>query len=363
MASPKTIFIVAGGTGGHVYPAKRVAQKFLDEGFKIIWIGTSRGPEKNICNDLGISFIQVPLYGFRGKNLFTKFKALFAFLLSGFIFFFKSNPFSRKNYPMIVFGGYVSLISFFYFKGPVFLQEQNTIPGSVSKLLFSTNKVSKIFCGFEKTKIFFEEFNKKYIKLINTGNPVGKIKKSIDKSSNLSGFNILVMGGSQGSKFLNEFTPNVLSGVKNKISIKIKHQCGRNNFFNVENAYSSLDDDIFITEFIKDIDEAYQWADLVISRSGALTVSEIIASRSAAILVPIKISIDDHQKENANFLASNKAAWILEETDYFSEELKKLLELILENEESILEKKENIAQIEVRDSETIIFNEVNAWYQ
>ena len=74
MASPKTIFIVAGGTGGHVFPAKRVAQKFIEEGFKIIWIGTSRGPEKNICKDLGISFIQVPLYGFRGKSFFSKFK-------------------------------------------------------------------------------------------------------------------------------------------------------------------------------------------------------------------------------------------------------------------------------------------------
>ena len=70
MASPKTIFIVAGGTGGHVFPAKRVAQKFIEEGFKIIWIGTSRGPEKNICKDLGISFIQVPLYGFRGKTFY-----------------------------------------------------------------------------------------------------------------------------------------------------------------------------------------------------------------------------------------------------------------------------------------------------
>ena len=363
MASPKTIFIVAGGTGGHVFPAKRVAQKFIEEGFKIIWIGTSRGPEKNICKDLGISFIQVPLYGFRGKNLITKLKALFAFFISGFIFYFKSSPLDRKNYPMLVFGGYVSLISFFYFKGPVFLQEQNTIPGSVSKLLFTTNKVSKIFCGFEKTKIFFEELNKKYIKIINTGNPIGKIKKTNERNLDLNELNILVMGGSQGSKFLNEFVSRVLIEIKDNFPIKIKHQCGLNNVSYLEKIYSSMEDDISVTEFIKNIDDAYQWADLVISRSGALTVSELIASRSAAILVPLKISIDDHQKENANYLFSNNSAWILEETDSFSVELKSLLVSILKNRESLLQKKQSISQIEIKDSETIIFNEVNAWYR
>ena len=93
MSSPKIIFIAAGGTGGHVFPAKRVAQKFIKEGFKVIWIGTNRGPEKNICKELGISFIQVPLYGFRGKGVLTKLKALVAFLVSGVVFLFKSNPF------------------------------------------------------------------------------------------------------------------------------------------------------------------------------------------------------------------------------------------------------------------------------
>ena len=101
----------------------------------------------------------------------------------------------------------------------------------------------------------------------------------------------------------------------------------------------------------------------MISRSGALTVSELIASRSAAILVPLKISIDDHQKENANYLFSNNAAWILEETDSFSVELKSLLVSILKNRESLLQKKQSISQIEIKDSETIIFNEVNAWYR
>jgi UDP-N-acetylglucosamine--N-acetylmuramyl-(pentapeptide) pyrophosphoryl-undecaprenol N-acetylglucosamine transferase len=124
-----------------------------------------------------------------------------------------------------------------------------------------------------------------------------------------------------------------------------------------------MENDISITEFIKNIDDAYQWADLVISRSGALTVSELIASRSAAILVPLKTSIDDHQKENANYLISNNAAWILEETDSFSVELKSLLVSILKNRESLLQKKQSISQIEIKDSETIIFNEVNAWYQ
>ena len=102
MSSPKKIFIAAGGSGGHVFPAKRVAQKFIKEGSKVIWIGTNRGPEKNICKELGISFIQVPLYGFRGKGVLIKLKALVAFLVSGVVFLFKSKPFDRENYLSLI---------------------------------------------------------------------------------------------------------------------------------------------------------------------------------------------------------------------------------------------------------------------
>ncbi|MEC7268633.1 MAG: UDP-N-acetylglucosamine--N-acetylmuramyl-(pentapeptide) pyrophosphoryl-undecaprenol N-acetylglucosamine transferase [Pseudomonadota bacterium] len=363
MADLKTIYIVAGGTGGHVFPAKRVAQKYLNNGFKINWIGTSRGPEKKICKDLGINFIQVPLYGFRGKGFFTKLKALIAFILSGLIFIFYSNPFNKQNSPMLVFGGYVSLIAFFYFKGPVFLQEQNTIPGSVSRLLLSTNKVSKIFCGFEKTKNFFEKYEKNFIDLINTGNPVGKIKEKENSLNNSSCLKVLVLGGSQGSMFLNELIPETFKEFTENNSLEVKHQSGYKNETKVKDNYSTFIGEVTVQAFIEDIESAYQWADIIICRSGALTVSEIIASRSVGVFVPIKVSIDDHQKENASYLSSLDAAWLIEESENFKNELRELLVEIINNKNLIYEKRENIKKIELKDAESIIFNEINAWYK
>ena len=315
MVNPKNIYIVAGGTGGHVFPAKRVAQKYLEKGFMINWIVTSRGHEKKICKELGINFIQVPLYGFRGKGFFTKLKALLAFFLSGLIFIFKSNIFNRLNSPMIVFGGYVSLIAFFYFRGPVFLQEQNTIPGSVSRLLISTNKVSKIFCGFETTKNFFKKYNKNFIDLVNTGNPVGKIKEKENNILDSSPLKILILGGSQGSMFLNELIPETFKEFIENNSLEVKHQSGYKNETKVKDNYSTFIGEVTVQAFIEDIESAYQWADIIICRSGALTVSEIIASRSVGVFVPIKVSIDDHQKENASYLSSLDAAWLIEESE------------------------------------------------
>ena len=363
MSSPKTIFIAAGGTGGHVFPAKRVAQKFLKEGFKVIWIGTNRGPEKNICKELDISFIQVPLNGFRGKSLLIKLKALIAFLISGVIFLSKSNLLNRENYPMIVFGGYVSLIAFFYFKGPVFLQEQNTIPGSVSKLLFSTNKVSKVFCGFPKTKQIFENFDKKYIKLIESGNPIGEVTLRNNTKNHSDKFNLLVLGGSQGSSFLNEHVPKSIEIFLKNSQINVLHQCGANKKEYVEKSYDLSSKNIQIEEFINHISQSYTWADLVICRSGALTISELVSSKSVGILVPLKNSIDNHQMENASYLHEKNASWILQESEEFSLNLFNLLKDILEKKEIVDEKKVNLEKIKIKPSEQIIFKEVNAWYE
>ena len=151
MPKPKKIYILSGGTGGHVFPAKIVAEEFISHGVEVVWIGTSRGPEHGIAKNLTIKFIKLPLSGFRGKSFLTKIKAMLAFFYTGLYLMFKIPPFKQKNkeeVPLIAFGGYVSLAAFFYFKGPVYLQEQNTIPGSVSRLLVSTKKVKKSFLWF-----------------------------------------------------------------------------------------------------------------------------------------------------------------------------------------------------------------------
>ena len=141
MSNIEKIYILSGGTGGHVYPAKVIAEKFLSEETEVVWIGTSRGPEKKIAENLNIKFIKIPLSGFRGKSSVSKIKALFAFILTGLYLFIKIRPlklFSKNEIPLLAFGGYVSLAAFFYFKGPVYLQEQNTIPVSYTHLTLPT---------------------------------------------------------------------------------------------------------------------------------------------------------------------------------------------------------------------------------
>ena len=141
------------------------------------------------------------------------------------------------------------------------------------------------------------------------------------------------------------------------------HQCGVNKREFVEKSYDLSSKDIQIEEFLNHISQSYTWADLVICRSGALTISELISSKSVGILVPLKNSIDNHQMENASYLYEKNASWILQESKEFSLNLFNLLKEILEKKEIVDEKKGNLEKINIKPSEQIIFNEVNAWYK
>ena len=131
----------------------------------------------------------------------------------------------------------------------------------------------------------------------------------------------------------------------------------------VEKSYDLSSKNIQIEEFINHISQSYTWADLVICRSGALTISELISSKSVGILVPLKNSIDNHQMENASYLREKNASWILQESEEFSLNLFNLLKDILEKKEIVDEKKVNLEKIKIKPSEQIIFKEVNAWYE
>jgi UDP-N-acetylglucosamine--N-acetylmuramyl-(pentapeptide) pyrophosphoryl-undecaprenol N-acetylglucosamine transferase len=369
MSKPKKIYILSGGTGGHVFPAKVVAEKFLSEGVEVIWIGTSRGPEQNIAKKLNIKFIKLPLSGFRGKSSFTKLKAFFLFLLSGIYMIFKIWPFklfSKEQVPMIAFGGYVSLASFFYFKGPVYLQEQNTIPGSVSRLLVSTNKVSKVFCGFKQTMEYFKKINIKDIEIVLSGNPVNENISNLannfstDNKNESDSMNILILGGSQGSQRLNELIPLVL----NKLGkVSIKHQCGIGNLQDTQLSYDAANIDfskIEVCEFIDNMDDAYHWSDIVICRSGALSVTEIMASGSIAIFIPLPWSIDNHQFYNAQQLKDKNAGYLIEESITLSDDLIELFKFIRDdqNKGQLKLMKQNALNCFIKDSENTIFEKV-----
>jgi len=368
MPKPKKIYILSGGTGGHVFPAKIVAEEFISHGVEVVWIGTSRGPEHGIAKNLRIKFIQLPLSGFRGKSSLTKIKAMLAFFYTGLFLIFKIWPFKQKNkeeVPLVAFGGYVSLAAFFYFRGPVYLQEQNTIPGSVSRLLVSTKKVKKVFCGFEQTINYFKKTTNEDIKFILSGNPIEKKISDISLRTfdNLADENdlslkILVLGGSQGSKKLNELIPSISNDLGD---ILITHQTGKGNLSNTKELYEKENFLNFeILEFIEDMSKVYEWADVVISRSGALSVTEIMGSASVGIFVPLPWAIDNHQLYNAKQLTDRKAAFIIEESDTMNEDFiclfKNIRQQKLENKFNLI--KNNSLNCFIKQSEKIIFQEI-----
>ena len=367
MSKIKKIYILSGGTGGHVYPAKIMAEKFLLEEIEVVWIGTSRGPEKKIAENLNIKFIKIPLSGFRGKSYFLKLKAFLAFLLTGFYFLVKIWPFktfTKEETPLIAFGGYVSLAAFFYFKGPVYLQEQNTIPGSVSRLLVSTKKVKKVFCGFKQTQNYFKKISKEENRIILSGNPVSPnfhtlYQENKNKFLQNVEMKILILGGSQGSKSLNLVLPKVLFNIED---LFVKHQCGKNNFEETEIIYQKHVNDknkIEIIEYIDNIHEYYGWADIIICRAGALTVSEVSASGSLGIFIPLPWAIDNHQFFNAKQLKDLNAGFLIEENENLEQDLIKILNDIKKIEiDKLRTMKENSYKAYIKSPERKIYDEV-----
>ena len=300
------VLILAGGTGGHVYPALSVAKEFKRNEFSISWIGKKDSLESTFSKSESFHFISLDTKGFKGKNLLGKIISLIYLEIN----VVKSIFIIKKIKPDIVFstGGYVtlapalaSLILFI----PLFIHEQNSVPGLVNRIL---NRFSKL--SFEA---FPGSFNKSS-KILTVGNPVRSeiIKNPESETTMKEHFNILILGGSQGSKQLNEI---VLKAFQDKIipsHWSIVHQIGDLDKSSLVDVYSKQSFSYEVVSYIEDIGRAYHESDLVIGRSGAMTVSEICCSSKPSILFPLPWAADNHQYFNAKFLEDKKASILLE---------------------------------------------------
>tara|TARA_Y100000739_G_scaffold223426_1_gene226267 strand:+ start:68 stop:1126 length:1059 start_codon:yes stop_codon:yes gene_type:complete len=300
------VLILAGGTGGHVYPALCVAKEFKRNEFLISWIGKKDSLESKLSKEESFNFISLDTKGFKGKNLFGKIISLIYLEIN----FLKSIFIIKKIRPDIVFstGGYVTLapaLAAFLLSIPLFIHEQNSVPGLVNRIL---NRLSKL--TFEAFPFSF----KKSPKVHTVGNPVrSEIIKGPELVMNMKeNFNILILGGSQGSKQLNEI---VLKAFQDKIipsHWRIVHQIGDLDKSLIDDVYSKHSFSYEIVSYIEDIGRAYHESDLVIGRSGAMTVSEICCSSRPSILFPLPWAADNHQYFNAKFLEDEKASILLE---------------------------------------------------
>jgi UDP-N-acetylglucosamine--N-acetylmuramyl-(pentapeptide) pyrophosphoryl-undecaprenol N-acetylglucosamine transferase len=320
----KRIVIMAGGTGGHVFPALAVAQELIEKGWQVSWLGTQKGLEGRVIPEQGIEIDWLSVAGVRGKGWLSKITAVFLLVKACM----QARKILRKRKPDVVLGmgGFVAGPGGLMAKLlgiPLIIHEQNRVPGTTNRLLAGmANQVLEAF-----PDSFGKKFNAKF-----TGNPLrkqfvippsppfskGGLASPFEKGG-LRGINILVVGGSQGAQILNEVVPDALAALAvdlvNGSSVHIKHQTGAAMREQVDSRYKELGIKAEVNAFIDNMVSAYQWADLIICRSGAMTVSEVAAMGVPAIFIPLPNAIDDHQTANARYLTDAGASLILMQKD------------------------------------------------
>jgi UDP-N-acetylglucosamine--N-acetylmuramyl-(pentapeptide) pyrophosphoryl-undecaprenol N-acetylglucosamine transferase len=316
----KRIVIMAGGTGGHVFPALAVALWFVDHSWDVSWLGTHKGLESKVVPENGLAIDWLSVAGVRGKGLLSKIGAVFKLLQAcgqAFVIL-------RRRRPDVVLGmgGFVAGPGGLMAKVlgiPLVIHEQNRIPGTTNRMLAKfANQVLEAFPNSFKG----------IIKANCTGNPLRKqFQNTQAAKAPLAERNLrlLVIGGSQGAQALNEAIPDAFAKMQ---TIEIKHQTGTAMQTQVAKRYQVLGVKAEALAFIQDMVAAYQWADIIICRAGAMTISEVAAMALPAILIPLPNAIDDHQMANARYLSEADAAFILPQKDLNAESLIKLIEKI-----------------------------------
>ena len=310
----KRIVIMAGGTGGHVFPALAVAEFLMAQGWEVSWLGTQKGLENRVVPAQGIMIDYLTVAGFRGKGVGSKITAVVILFKA----FFQALRILRTRKPDVVIGmgGFVAGPGGLMAKVlgiPLIIHEQNRVPGTTNRLL--ARMASQVLEAFPGS--FKKALNAKC-----TGNPLRKdflVKLNSEKATSTHDIRILIVGGSQGAQILNEIVPEAIIEYQqaNKAMnlVQIKHQTGEAMLSKVKNRYKELAIEADVSAFIGDMVAAYQWADLVICRAGAMTISEVAAMGVPAIFIPLPNAIDDHQTANAHYLTDAGAGMILKQSE------------------------------------------------
>lgn len=298
---------MAGGTGGHVFPGLAVAKKLQEQGWEIRWLGTADRMEADLVPKHGIDIDFIQVKGLRGQGLGRLIKAPFQIINA--ILQAKAHMKRWKPDAVLGMGGYVSGpggIAAWLLGIPVVLHEQNAVAGLTNQWL------SKI------AKRVFQAFPGAFPNAPVVGNPVREDVVALPvpeaRLSKRDGkIRILVMGGSQGAQILNRTLPAAMAKLGD--GYEIRHQAGKNNQQEVEKSYLEKNvDQADTVEFIDDVSEAYQWADLLVCRSGALTVSEVSAAGVGAVFIPF-MHKDRQQALNADHLVECGAAKMIEQPE------------------------------------------------
>jgi UDP-N-acetylglucosamine--N-acetylmuramyl-(pentapeptide) pyrophosphoryl-undecaprenol N-acetylglucosamine transferase len=319
------VLVMAGGTGGHVFPGLAVADYLRQQGIEVHWLGTMAGLEARLVPEANIPFHTIAITGLRGKGKLALLKAPFKVIRA----IKQAKQIINKINPDIVIGmgGFVSGpggVASWLSGCPLVIHEQNAIAGLTNKLLARIAK--RVLEGFPGAF-------KPQAKVVAVGNPVRADIEQLPPpemrlAQHQQPFRLLVIGGSLGAQALNEIVPRAVVELRGEVSIDILHQTGDKHFEAAKKDYESMGIEATLYPFIKNMAQAYSWADVVVCRAGALTVAELCAVGLGAVFVPYPYAVDDHQTANAHFMVDHAAALCIQQADLTANSLAELLKQI-----------------------------------
>ena len=330
----KPILVMAGGTGGHVFPALAVAEHLRNEGETIVWLGTRAGIEATVIPAANFTIELISVQGLRGSGIASLILAPFRITRACW----QAQKILRQHRPKAVLGmgGFASGpggLMAWVLNMPLFLHEQNSVMGLTNRLLYRL--ATRNYFGFAKaaSNIPRSEVIGNPVRADLIGLEPPEIRLNTRQNKNL---NLLVIGGSLGAASLNRKLPEAIALLSKSDRPQVKHQCGRKHSVTCQKNYHDHSVDVEILPFIDDMRAAYEWADLVVCRSGALTIAELAAVGIASILIPYPYAADNHQFHNACFLESENAARLINENDLDSESLASLLSHFQNNRDELI---------------------------
>ena len=318
----RTLMIMAGGTGGHIFPALSVADYAREHGWKVVWLGSPAGMEARIVPSRGYPMAWIRFSGVRRRGLLPK-----AMLpLNLLVAFWQGARAIREHRPDVVLGmgGYVSFpggMMASLLNRPLLVHEQNSVAGLANRVL--SHLADKVLVAFPGA---FGQSSKAQW----TGNPVrgdiASVPAPAERYADRNGpLRVLVLGGSQGASALNEIVPRAMALLPADVRPRVIHQSGAAHLEIVQANYAAAGVEAEMRAFIDDMAARYAEADLLICRAGASTVAELAAAGVPAVLIPFPYAVDDHQTTNARFLAERGGAVLMPQNECTPERLADLL--------------------------------------
>lgn len=331
--SAAPVMILAGGTGGHVFPALAVAEVLAERAVPVVWMGTAAGLESRVVPAAGLRLEALEVHGLRGKGRL-------GWLLAPLMLaraLWQALGVLRRHRPRTVLGmgGYVAgpgAVAAWLLRRPLVIHEQNAIPGLTNRCLARLARA--VLTGFDRP--FPGVPRARFV-----GNPVRRAiaelpPPQVRARGRQGPLRLLVVGGSLGARTLNRVVPEALGRLAEAARPEVRHQAGERTLEVARAAYREQGVAAQVHPFIEDMAEAYGWADLVICRAGALTVSELAAAGLPAVFVPFPHAVDDHQSANAAFLVAAGAAEMIREPALDAGALADLLERLLADRAALL---------------------------